>query len=261
MAIEIEPTYPVYGFYFYLGEETTFLPIRIGICDDRAEDARALSDALYAYDPSFQISIYADGQSLLEDCYDPKALFDIVFLDIYMPGLSGIETAKALRTCLKDAKIIFISSSDGHYPEAFDVFAFNYLLKPLDRTKLNRILQQALIDINGERLQQISFSYKGIMYRLFCRDILYIESRDKTIYFHMADKKTLLCYAQLDEMIKKLPEESFIRCHQSFVVNVLHVSQMAEQHFRLDPAVISISKKYREAAREKYFAYLFTHMR
>jgi len=242
-------------------EEDALLPMKIGICDDRLEDARALSDALYAYDPTFQVSIFANGQSLLDDCCDSKILFDIVFLDIYMPGLNGIETARQLRAILKDAKIIFISSSDGHYSEAYDVFAFNYLLKPLDLKKLHHILQQALIDIGRERQQQVSFSYKGTTYRIFCRDILYIESRDKTICFHMADKKTLLCYGQLDEMLKKLPNETFIRCHQSFVVNVLHVSQMADQHFRIDPTVISISKKYREAAREKYFAYLFTHIR
>lgn len=240
------------------GKEAKALPARIGICDDNAEDARALLYALREYDPSFQISVYADGPSLLEDCYEPQALFDIVFLDIYMPGQNGIEIARELRASQKDVKIVFISSSNEHYPEAYDVFAFNYLLKPLNQEKLNIILEQALVDISKQRQQQVSFTYKGITHRLYCRDILYIESRDKTVLFHMADKSTLLCYAQLDAMLEKLPGELFVRCHQSFAVNVLHVSEMADKHFRIDPVVISISKRYREAAREKYFAYLFT---
>ena len=236
------------------------MPVQIGICDDRVEDIRILTEALYAYDASFQISTYSDGEALLSDCCDPKVLFDILFLDIYMPGMNGIETAGKIRTWMKDTKIIFISSSNEHYPDAYDVFAFNYILKPLNPEKLNRVLNRALADITGERCQQISFSYKAINYRIFCRDILYLESRDKIICFHMADQTTLQCYAKLDEILEQLPGESFTRCHQSFVVNILHVTKMAENHFFIGPAVISISKKYLKSAKDKYFAYLFTHM-
>lgn len=237
------------------------MPLQIGICDDRAEDRKKLSEALIAYDPSFKIRHYSDGDSLLEDCWELKIPFDILFLDIYMPGLSGIETAVKLRTGMKDTKIIFVSSSNEHYPEAFDVFAFNYMIKPLDSSILSRILDQALVGTSGEHRQHISFSYKGTTYRIFCEDILYIESRDKTIFFNMADKTAIPCYAKLDDILKQLPEKSFIRCHQSFAVNIYHVSEMTDKLFRIDPAVISISKKYLKAAKDKYFEYLFTHMK
>ncbi|KUO77381.1 MAG: LytTR family transcriptional regulator [Clostridia bacterium BRH_c25] len=236
------------------------MPVHIGVCDDSDEDIRILMEALYSYDASFQISAYTDGESLLEDWLEQKKLFDILFLDIYMPGLNGIETAGKIRAEMKAAKIIFISSSNEHYPEAYDVFAFNYILKPLSPGKLNRILDQALSDIAGERRQQVSFSYKARNYRISCRDILYIESRDKIICFHMVDRTTLQCYAKLDEILKQLPEESFVRCHQSFVVNIFHVTEMAENHFRISSAVISISKKHLKPSKEKYFAYIFAHM-
>lgn len=236
------------------------MPVRIGICDDSIEDINTLSAALYAYDESFQISTYTDGESLLDDWMENNILFDLLFFDIYMPGLSGIETARKIRSDMKTTKIIFISSSDEHYPEAYDVFAFNYIIKPLNPDKLNIILSQALMDIALERREQISFSYKGVNYRIFCRDILYIESKDKTICFHMTDKSTLHCYTKLENILMKLPEDSFIRCHQSFAVNTFHVTEMAKNYFRVGLAVISISKKYQKAAEDKYFAYLFTHM-
>jgi len=234
------------------------MPIEIGICDDSAEDIRILSEALYAYDHSFQISAYADGESLLKDC--SKMLFDIIFLDIYMPGINGIETAGKIRHGMKDTKIIFISSSNDHYPEAYDVFAFNYILKPLNAEKLNRILDQALTETTREHRRHISFSYKSATYRVFCRDILYIESTNKTICFNMIDRTTLQCYSKLDEILQQLPEESFIRCHQSFAVNVFHVTEMVENYFRVGPAVISISKKYLKLSKDKYFKYLFNNM-
>jgi DNA-binding LytR/AlgR family response regulator len=236
------------------------MSVQIAICDDSAEDIRTLAEALYAYDDSFQISDYKDGESLLEDCLNHEILFDIIFLDIYMPGLNGIETAGKIRNIMKEVKIIFISSSNEHYPEAYDVFAFNYIIKPLNSEKLNRILDQALMTITKERRRQIQFSYKATNYRILCRDILYIESRDKIIFFYITGRTTLQCYAKLDEILKQLPEESFIRCHQSFVVNILHVTEMAENHFRIGSSVINISKKYQKVSKDKYFEYLFTHM-
>jgi len=236
------------------------MPVQIGICDDRAEDTNALSEALYAYDDSFQITNYEDGESLLEDCLERKILFDILFLDIYMPGLNGIETAGQIRTIMNDVKIIFVSSSKEHYPEAYDVFAFNYIMKPLNSKKLNCVLDQALIHIAKERMEQIQFSFKATNYRILCRDILYIESKNKIILFHMADRTTLQCYSKLDEILKQLPEKSFVRSHQSFAVNIFHVTEMAESHFRIGSAVIGISKKYQKTSKDKYFEYLFTHM-
>lgn len=236
------------------------MPLQIGICDDRAEDIRTLSEALYAYDNSFHILYYSDGESLLEEYLQRKRLFDILFLDIYMPKQSGIEVARLVRASMRDVKIIFISSSNEHYHEAYDVFAFNYLIKPVNHEKLNRVLDQALMDIRNQRRQQIHIRYKGTSYRIFCIDILYIESNDKMIYFHMSNGTTLQCYGKIDEVFKQLPEDSFLRCHQSFVVNLFHVSEIDESNFRIGRAVIRMSKKYQKASKDKYFEYLFTHM-
>ena len=236
------------------------MPVQIGICDDSEEDLLLLAKALYSYDSSFQVSLYTDGESLLEDCLEKKRLFDILFLDIYMPELNGIDTARKIRTEMKDARIIFVSSSNEHYPEAYDVFAFNYILKPLNLERLNRVLDQVLSSIATDRQQQISFNYKAKNYRINCIDILYIESRDKLIYFHMTDKTTLQCYAKLDDILEQLPDESFVRCHQSYVVNIFYVTEMGNQHFKIGLTMISISKKYLKLSKDKYFAFIFAHM-
>lgn len=236
------------------------MPIQIAICDDRQEDISALSKALYAYNDFFQITEYTNGEFLIADYLEREILYDILFLDIYMPGLNGIETAKKIRAVMKDAIIIFVSSSQEHYPEAFDVFAFNYIIKPVKQEKLNTLMNQALMNINKDRGHQIQFSYKSTNFRILCRDILYIESRDKIVLFHMTDKTTLQCYSKLDQILKQLPEDSFIRCHQSFIVNIGHISEMTENLFRVGASVINISKKFQKAAKDKYFEYLFTHM-
>lgn len=236
------------------------MQIQIAVCDDRQEDISALLKALYAYDDTFHITEYTNGEFLIADYLEREILYDILFLDIYMPGLNGIEIAKRIREVMKDAIIIFVSSSKEHYPEAFDVFAFNYIIKPVMQEKLNLLMNQALLTRNRERGQQIQFCYKSINYRILCKDILYIESRDKTVLFHMADKTTLQCYSKLDQIVKQLPEDSFIRCHQSFIVNIHHITEMAENYFCMGTLRINISKKYQKAGKGKYFEYLFKHM-
>jgi DNA-binding LytR/AlgR family response regulator len=76
----------------------------------------------------------------------------------------------------------------------------------------------------------------------------------------MQNKTILKCYGKLDEILKKMPEGFFIRCHQSFAVNLLHISEMGDSYFRVDSVSISISKKYLKNAKVKYFDYLFQHM-
>jgi DNA-binding LytR/AlgR family response regulator len=236
------------------------MSVQIAICDDSPEDIKRLSEALYAYNDSFQITVYSNGEFLVADCLENENLFDILFLDIYMPSLNGIETAIKIRSAVKDVIIIFVSSSNEHYPEAFEVFAFNYIIKPVNPDKLNKLMDQALLTMNKKRKYQIQISYKSKNYRIFCRDILYVESRNKIILFHMVDNTTMQCYAKLDEISKQLPGDTFIRTHQSFIVNIYHVTEMSENYFRIGPLTINISKKYLKAAKDKYFDYLFTHI-
>ncbi|MDP4094719.1 MAG: response regulator, partial [Bacillota bacterium] len=102
------------------------MPIKIAICDDTMEDIELLSSALYTYDRSFEIITYTNGETLIDEFLDSSLSVDILFLDIYMPGIDGVKTAQKIRGERKDLKIIFISSSKEHYPQAYEVFAFNY---------------------------------------------------------------------------------------------------------------------------------------
>ena len=236
------------------------MPVQIGICDDSMDDIKALSAVLLAYDRSFQLSAFFNGEALLRALSEQKVKFDIIFLDIYMPEQNGIEIARKIRANMKNVKIIFVSSSNDHYPEAFDVFAFNYLLKPIEPEKVISVVITALDDNGRERRQTLSFTYKAKAYKVLCRDIMYIESKDKMVYFHMENKNIMQCYERLDEILKKLPPDYFVRCHQSFVVNIYHVNEMEENHFRINSDVINISRKYLKSSKDKYFSYLFTHI-
>ena len=236
------------------------MPVKIIICDDDAEDITLLSDALYTYDPSFEIIAFTSGETLLSEMTDSALSADILFLDIYMPGINGILAAQRIRAERKDLKIIFLSSSKEYYPQAYEVFAFNYILKPFDKERLYAVLRRALDELGRENACKISFSYKSASYSVDCREILYIESRDKLLLFHLVDGSVMQTYWRLDELIKELPNQSFIRCHQSFIVNISNITEMGENYFRIGQAMIGISRKYLKSVKDQYYDYLFAHM-
>lgn len=176
------------------------MPIKIVLCDDAVEDIALLSSLLLAYDPSFDIVTYRRGGTLVCDFLEESPSADLLFLDIYMPGLNGIETAEKIHNRYPELKIVFISSSKDYYPQAYEVFAFNYILKPIDRERLFVVLDRAIAEMGKEQGPRIRIQYKSAVYIVDCREIQYIESRDKLLIFHLVDTKTLQCYGKQDEI-------------------------------------------------------------
>lgn len=236
------------------------MPVRIAICDDTEEDVALLTEAIYSYDSTIDIISFTDGESLIGEIMDPENDVDILFLDIYMPGTDGIDIARKVQSVKDDVRIIFISSSSEYYAQAYEVFAFNYLLKPFDRKRLYEILNRAVTELKKDSTTKICFTYKSTIYRVDCREIFYIESRDKLILYHMVYGSTLQCYGKLDDIEKELPDRNFIRCHKSYIVNASLITEMGNNYFRIGQIMISISKKYLKHAKEQYYAYLFSNM-
>lgn len=236
------------------------MSVKIAICDDTPQDISLLSAALYTYDPYCEIYTYTDGETLIDELPELGPFFDILFLDIYMPGLDGIITAQKIRSENKDIKIIFISSSKEYYPQAYEVFAFNYIVKPFDREKLFEVLDRAIAELGRECSHKILFRNKSSAFSVYCRDILYIESRDKLLLFQLADGSLRQRYGKLVDITTQLPPQTFIRCHQSFLVNAAHITEMGENYFRVGQVLISISRKYIKESKDQYYSYLFSHM-
>jgi len=236
------------------------MSIKITICDDSAEDIAQLSAALYAYDPLFEITSFISGKTLVDEFLEANHAADLLFLDIYMPGINGIETAQKIRTRHKEVKIIFLSSSKDHYPQAYEVFAFNYIVKPFDRERLYAVLDRALDELRRESDYKIRIEFKGTVHNVDCRDIQYIESQNRVLLFHLADGNVLHCYGKLEEILKGLPEQSFVRCHQSFIINLAYAAEMGENHVRVGQTMISISRKYSKHVKNQYYTSLFSHM-
>lgn len=190
------------------------------------DDEKAIRQQIHAFikkkKPDFRVSGFVTGEELLA----AGKYFDIIFLDIQMEGMGGIEAARALRRQDEDAILIFITGIKEYVFEAFDVSAFHYLIKPIEEKKFMEVLGRAVSEAGKrkeQREQQIFIRTKKQGYTLRQSSILYIESRAKKVEIHIADTKDVIeAYATMDELEGRLGG-SFYRCHRGYLVNMAHI--------------------------------------
>ena len=154
--------------------------MNIAVVDDEEAIREQISGFIKKRNPDFNISGFATGEGLLAAGKD----FDIIFLDIQMDGMGGIEAARTLRQSGVDAVVIFITGIREYVFEAFDVSAFHYLLKPIEEQKFMEVLDRAAKEAGkrkGQREKQIFIRAKNQGYTLNLNSILYIESRGKKV--------------------------------------------------------------------------------
>lgn len=229
----------------------------IALCDDDERDRRALMKLLpqlpgFRRSNDLRFSEYAGGEKLLSGIREKKDVFDLIFLDIFMPGLSGMETAREIRALGIDTPIVFLTTSPDFALESYDVNAVDYLLKPVDAEKLQRVLSRLPQQETGPHL---SIRSGKRVVNIMSEHILYIESDRNKLTIHTATD-TFYQYGKLDDLEKQLPQDCFLRCHKSFLVNMNHI-YAAEDQFRMDNGeIVPIKVRERRAIREAYFRYI-----
>ncbi|MCI9442640.1 MAG: response regulator transcription factor [Ruminococcus sp.] len=189
------------------------------------------------------IEPYAAGEELIAS----GKQFDIVFLDIQMEGMNGIETARRLRKRQEDAVLIFITGMKEYVFDALDLYAFQYLLKPLDEKKFAEVLERAAREVGKKEDKKYLF-IKTRNLTLDQTDIMYIESKAKKVEIHTAKaKKTIEIYASMDELESQLGEE-FYRCHRAYIVNMAYITEYDSESITLTNGdrIYLAKKKYKE---------------
>ena len=174
--------------------------LNIAVVDDEEIIRQQIRGFIKKQKPEFYISDFATGEELLA----AKADFDIIFLDIQMEGMGGIEAARTLRQKNMDAVLVFITGMKEYVFEAFDVSAFHYLLKPIGEKKFMEVLGRAVDEAGrrkGQKEQQIFIKTKNQGYTLNLSSILYIENRGKKVEIHTTDMEEIIeTYATMDEL-------------------------------------------------------------
>lgn len=232
------------------------MTIKIAVCDDDSADRHRLITLIKTKDSSCEWFEYKSGEELLWD-FESGIHFDMFFLDIFMNGITGLDVARRIRNINPDAILIFISSCNDFYRESFDLYAFNYLLKPVTLEKLTEVYSRALERINKDVEQGVRISFKNSLHTIRHSQILYVSSNQHVINFFLKNGQTLKSYGKLDDFVIQLPSEIFVRCHKSYIVNLKYVTSITSSEFALGETKIPISRNHYKQTREKFYTLMF----
>ena len=235
--------------------------MRIIVCEDLADDRRALCGLIDKYLKEINcpavITAYDCGDALVKDMGFLKGEgVRIAFLDIYMPGLSGIDVARKIRETDKDMVIIFTTTSSDHGLDGFAVKAHQYLLKPVGYSEVKDALDDCMA-IFADELRFIEVVADRVTVRIPMKDITYIEIIAHDCRIHTTSD-TIKCRLTLDEMERMLVDGPFLRTHRSYIVNMRHIKSVAENDFLLTTgAVVPIRRNDKLAVKQAYMDYVF----
>lgn len=228
--------------------------LNIAIVDDEKIIREQTNNFIHRHYPDCALRSYAAGEDLLA----AHMQFDIIFLDIKMEGVNGIETARELRRQQADTVLIFITGMKEYVFEAFDVSAFHYLLKPIDEGKLLEVLDRAVREVEKRkdgRHRQLFVRTKGRSLTIDQSDILYIESKAKKAEIHTV-KETIEIYASMNELEEQLGE-SFYRCHRGYLVNMAYIAEYGADSISLAGGeTVYLTKKKHSEFVKTYMWYL-----
>ncbi len=225
--------------------------LQVAVCDDEVIEccnmARKIKAILEEMNIPCIIRQFWSGRELLQALES----FDIVFLDIIMGDLDGMKTAQIFREKASDKILIFVSSSREYVFEAYDVEAFQYLLKPVDDRKLKRVLQKAVLKTERRSQEFIIVSRERQKKKLFLDDIYYFEIKGRMVDVH-GPEGIFTYYEQIGELENKLRDKGFFRCHKSYLINLKYVDGYNRQEVILENGerIVIAKRRYDQFVQE-----------
>ncbi|MCI8660970.1 MAG: response regulator transcription factor [Lachnospiraceae bacterium] len=219
--------------------------IKIAICDDDPTMCyqlhQLISQKLDSLNTAHTITCYANAARLLAIPLD----FDLLFLDIQMPGIGGISLAKTLRQQNFTGAIVFITILKDYMLDAFEVEAADYLCKPIDEVRLENTLRRILKRKKIFNEKRFFIHTMNWCRSVFLCDIYYCEVINRKIYLHTKDG-IVEYYGKLKEAEKQL-DEHFIKCHRSYIINLSFLKEYANSQVLLENGSrIPVSRPYHQ---------------
>ena len=229
--------------------------MNIAICDDESRVRTGIRNVLKEAFPGTEIREFVSGQELLEAA-GQDYLPDIVLMDIAMNGMDGMETARKLRERYH-VLLIFVTGVKEQVFQAFDVGAFHYLLKPVEKEKLLSVMERAFAEVEkaGAKPKYMLVKVPGGHRRINAADILYAESDGRKVILHMK-QENLEFYEKMEELEQRLGE-GFYRCHRGYLVSLSEVRGYDKANIRMSngETVYLAKRKYSEFV-QTYCRYL-----
>ncbi|MGN0395387.1 MAG: LytR/AlgR family response regulator transcription factor [Coprococcus sp.] len=235
------------------------MQFKVAICDDEKNEIKHIYSLIKRYSMDYNITFSIDTFNSSREflsAYNIAGQYDIVFLDVEMPGISGIDLAHKIRH-IPDTwvKIVFVSNYPEYMQDSFNVQAFNYLEKPLTYETFSTLISRIAEQIQSGRDDILILEDGNFSETVPIKDILYIETvNSKSGMLHcITIDKEIECKGSISDMEEKLAPHSFVSPHRGILVNLLHVHYINSTEVTLDNGkTLPLSRR-----QEKYIKSIF----
>jgi DNA-binding LytR/AlgR family response regulator len=226
------------------------MDIRTLIVDD---EAPARSELRYLLEKIPEIRVVGEATNATEALELIKVLnYDLVFIDIQMPGLSGLDVVATFKDLDRAPAVVFVTAYGEHAVKAFELDAVDYLVKPIDEDRLQKAVDKASARIGKQAvtaapkietksvamqeqsvidIERIPVESRGKTLLLPMQDIVYISSRNDIVFVHTADS-TYITRFTLKTLEERLETKQFLRVHRGYIVNLRHVLEIVPMYGR-----------------------------
>lgn len=212
--------------------------LRVLIADDDMGMRTVMRKIVERVEDFVLVAEAGDGKTALE--LTEKLKPDVVFLDVEMPEMTGVECARAIEDMNPNIIIIFATAHDSYMSDAFEVYAFDYLIKPFKVERVIQTLERARERLLSRASRAASMPVakpKSISGRMMLRhregvtfvnlkDILLVQREDRSTVLYTANNDRYVTNDTLSEMEEKLPSDAFFRCHKSYIINLNHIKDI-----------------------------------
>ena len=222
--------------------------IRIAVCEDSIPIQAQIEDHISEMLTDCPVEVFSSGEELLSFLSREKRRFSL-------PGISGIETAAAIRERDPYALIIYITDYKEYVYEVFETLPYRFITKPIDKDIFHKAISDAVNYIT-DRGELFHFHVDRVQYQIPFQEIIYFESNLRRVTLHTG-KEAFSFYGRLRDLSEHLNPMLFVRTHASYLVNMEYIRSIRDAEVLLSTGEhIPVSRKYRPSVRDKHLEYM-----
>lgn len=235
-------------------------PLYVAVCEDQSEERDALLTLLAESAISCVPTVFPSGEALLE-AWQPHT-FDLLLMDIYMEGMTGLEAVRQLREQGEELPVAFITSSTDYALDSYRLSALKYIEKPVRPKDVAEIL--TLARLKKADAPSLTIQYNGRQENIFLSEIFYLEQQGHVVNIHLKSGLVRTVYDKISAIAKRLEDRPFFQPHKSFLVHLAfvgHIDADLKCFVMADGKNIPIRRELMGKARRAWETYLFTRAR
>jgi DNA-binding LytR/AlgR family response regulator len=235
----------------------------IAICDDDRKETENITVMLNRFSVASGVKLTCTTFELgvaLADATERGERFDIILLDVVMPGINGIETAAEIRRLNTHVKIIYLTSTPEFAVDSYAVGAYYYMLKPICEEIFQRILGKAYDEIKSRQFDSILISSNRAITRVSIFELAYCEIVNKTVSYHLTNGEIMESAGSITSLEQELLRYPyFAKTHRSYIVNLRHIMTLTSKQVILrTQEILPLARGRYDSIKRAYLSLPFT---